>query len=80
MQLVVKISCFSVCTGIECASLQPPMNGLVNNPEDTIVGSVASYTCNEGYELSGPITRSCEVTGQWTATEPVCKGLYYIVL
>ncbi len=69
----------SSSAGIECPSLQSPENGVVTNPEDTIVGAVASYICNEGYELSGPRTRSCEVTGEWTSTDPVCNGSYVLM-
>ena len=34
-------------------------------------GSVATYTCNDGYLLFGDKTRTCR-DGMWSGTEPVC--------
>ena len=39
------------------------------------VGGVATYTCNNGYTLTGASMRMCEqngVTGQWTLQPPTC--------
>ncbi len=37
-------------------------------------GTVASYTCNTGYMLTGDVIRVCEVTGDWSGSEPTCTG------
>ncbi|XP_064385961.1 uncharacterized protein LOC135334617 isoform X2 [Halichondria panicea] len=42
-----------------------PMNGTKPN------GTVATYTCDDGFNLSGDATRIC-FDGYWTGTEPVC--------
>ncbi len=34
----------------------------------------AEYSCNPGYTLKGNATRLCTSDGQWTPSQPVCKG------
>ena len=46
-------------------------NGSVSAPATTL-GSVASYTCNTGYSLSGAPTRTCQADGTWSGTAPTC--------
>ena len=46
----------------------------------TLNGSVATYTCSEGYILMGPESITCltdvtMISGSWSASPPVCKGL-----
>ena len=36
-------------------------------------GSVATYTCNDGYQAVGEVTRTCETDGTWTGDPPVCE-------
>ena len=44
------------------------------NPGDT-----CSYTCNTDlYELSGGYTRTCQIDGSWSGSDPVCKRSEYI--
>ena len=40
----------------------------------TTFGSVANYSCDNGYELVGPSTRMCQANGSWSDTAPSCKG------
>ena len=40
----------------------------------TMFGSVANYSCNNGYEIVGPSTRICQANGSWSDTDPLCKG------
>uniref|UniRef100_T1J8N7 Sushi domain-containing protein n=1 Tax=Strigamia maritima TaxID=126957 RepID=T1J8N7_STRMM len=37
-----------------------------------LTGSIATYTCDEGYFLIGPVQRSCQVDGKWSSTVPFC--------
>lgn len=39
--------------------------------EFIVEGTIASYKCNEGYELFGTATRSC-AQGKWQGTVPYC--------
>ena len=36
-------------------------------------GTVATYSCEDGYELVGEETRICLVDGTWTGAEPECE-------
>ena len=49
-------------------------NGLVDLNPNTLQGSVATYTCSVGHELSGNATRTCQsLTGAWSGAEPTCN-------
>lgn len=41
--------------------------------------SFTSYTCQVGYSLKQPVTKSqsvtCQVNGTWTGSLPVCEGI-----
>ena len=65
-----------------CELLRSPMNGAVNTT-DTLEGTVAGYSCMQGYILSGDETRVCQlntntVLGVWSGTEPICISRLYI--
>ena len=36
------------------------------------VGSLASYTCNTGFNLVGNSARTCQSNGFWSGVEPFC--------
>ena len=63
------------CASASCSpDLTAPANGSVDRTTGT-TGDVASYTCNQGYTLSGNATRSCEADGTWTGTAPTCTAV-----
>ncbi|XP_003387839.1 PREDICTED: sushi, von Willebrand factor type A, EGF and pentraxin domain-containing protein 1-like isoform X2 [Amphimedon queenslandica] len=62
------------CRPIECGPLDSPDNGIVR-VEGTTVGSVAKYTCNPGFKLSGSDMRTCQATGEWSGSTPVCQSI-----
>ena len=40
---------------------------------ETVFGSQATYTCNDGFVISsGDDTRTCEANGEWSGSEPTC--------
>ena len=51
----------SITNGVGCYSL-------------VIVGSVATYQCDEGYSLSGDFQRTCQSNGSWNGRVPQCTG------
>ncbi len=61
-------------TGTECDQLKPPEYGDVKLSGLTI-GSHATYTCEDGFELLGNEFRSCEADGEWSGTDPTCQGI-----
>jgi len=61
---------------LECDSLVTPLNGLVNvsgqvNGKLT-AGSVAQFSCNQGYVLIGDSVRTCDAYLTWTGTPVIC--------
>ena len=56
-----------------CDELSDPTNGGVIWSTLT-EGSVATYHCDNGYELIGDDTRRC-VDGEWTGQEPTCSSI-----
>ena len=59
---------------IDCAMLMPPSNGRLDiNPSTTAPGGfMATYFCDEGYDLVGNSSRVCQVDGSWTGSDPNC--------
>lgn len=53
-------------------------NGVVIITKDILLpGDEITYTCKEGYELSGREKRYCLRTGNWSEEQPECLGIYY---
>lgn len=61
------------CIGVTCNPLDAPDNGFIRF-SSTTVGSVASYSCNPGFELQGVTSRICRPGGEWSEVAPVCIG------
>ena len=60
-----------VCEIVTCSELVPPNNGSVMYP-NTTYGSVATYTCDNGFLLSVENTRRCKADGSWSGSIPTC--------
>lgn len=58
---------------IDCGNLQSPANGRVEF-SSTSFRSVATYFCNEAFELVGDQTRFCQADGQWSRKAPTCQS------
>lgn len=69
----------SPSTAVDCGLLSSIENGYVRyTTNGTTLGHNVTYGCNPGYNLSMPLTRTCEVDGQWTAASiPVCSGMMH---
>ena len=69
----------------ECPTLSIE-NGMVQYDRDPSSsaaitgGTVATYSCADGYELVGEEKRTCLVDGTWTGTEPQCIGIRMIII
>ena len=68
---------YCVFLGINCGSPGTLENGMVTN-NGTFVTSVATFTCDFGYELIGDTQRVCQSDGTWSNMVPRCdrKLLY----
>ena len=60
-----------ICTLVDCGSLENPTNGQVDFTE-TFGGSIADYTCDQGYLLCGAESRICQSNGSWSESPPDC--------
>ena len=58
---------------ISCGRLDSPTNGKVVLSGIT-PGSVATYSCNSGFQLRGNEKRKCQNNGQWGGNAAVCRG------
>ena len=37
-------------------------------------GEEVNYSCDDGYNLIGEATISCQPSGSWNASSPICQG------
>ena len=59
---------------VDCGNLTDPNNGRVTHLSATFQ-SVAEYTCDVGFTLSGQsATRTCQSNGVWSGIQPSCQG------
>ena len=78
-------------TGITCPSRDPPTNAnvKVELTDDVNFGSVAIYTCDEGYGFVGvaDTIQLCEEDpsatiapfGNWSGSEPACQSESHLI-
>lgn len=60
-----------------CGQLSNPLNGFVSLTGTTL-GQRAFYSCEPGFLVVGNSTRTCQISGNWSNTEPRCEddGLF----
>ena len=58
---------------VVCPELTNPDNGQVDLSGMNI-GSLANYSCNSGYNLTGSELRMCMADGSWSGQDPVCQS------
>lgn len=63
--------CFVVHPVITCGALSAPTNGQISLTQDT-VGSIAEYSCDEGFQLKGHTIQLCNMDGLWVSEAPLC--------
>ena len=60
---------------IVCDALSNPANGGVNTTgHGTVVGDTGIYFCDYGYDLIGDDNVTCQSSGNWSGSPPLCKG------
>lgn len=62
------------CIPKRCPYPDPPVNGDLFY-EDTVYQSTISYSCNEGYILTGPDSAECLANGTWSNQAPECSSV-----
>ena len=58
---------------MDCGDLLAPTNGSVTLT-GTVEGSVANYTCDEGFLPDESVVRMCGSNGMWSGSTPQCEG------
>ncbi len=61
-----------------CPDLSSLINGMImysaGSPGNRPFSSSATYSCSNGYTLTGSTTRTCVSGGSWSGSAPTCKG------
>ena len=70
------VRCFRLEDIVDCDPLLPPQNGMVSF-NSTTSGSLATYSCDEGFRLTGIETRTC-FNGAWSNRDPTCTSKYNV--
>mmetsp|Transcript_25178 Transcript_25178/g.49555 ORF Transcript_25178/g.49555 Transcript_25178/m.49555 type:complete len:1154 (-) Transcript_25178:172-3633(-) len=58
-----------------CWPLTPPANGKVFVSNGGFYPAVAEFSCNPGFQLTGPTLRQCLSFGNWDGASPTCQKL-----
>ena len=70
---IFSTTCYlSVFVALMCPPLDAPGNGTVVWTGLT-PGSIATYSCNDGYALIGVKTRECQSDESWSDVPPTCE-------
>ena len=67
-----SVAVFLLSFTAECKDLADPANGDVTLSDGTHQGSLATYSCDAGYDLSDATVRVCLTSGEWSGWEPTC--------
>ncbi|XP_078668410.1 CUB and sushi domain-containing protein 3-like [Branchiostoma floridae x Branchiostoma belcheri] len=61
------------CQPGQCPSLTAPVNGALTPAGANSYQDVVTFTCNQGYELDGASSVTCQVDQTWSAPIPTCQ-------
>ena len=64
---------------VDCGMLPSISNGEVSQLSTT-VGSVATYSCNNGFDLVGQSSRSCLASKRWSGSPPTCQRELHVTI
>jgi hypothetical protein len=63
----------SLCEiAVDCGSLSVTNGSVGYTPMNTTLGTVATTTCNMGYNRTGPASRTCQTNGTWSGAANTC--------
>ena len=71
--LLLSIPLLFTPSVVDCGGLSSPQNGQVILTNTTF-GSIATYQCDDGFNLIGDMQRMCQSNGEWSGNEPTCEG------
>ena len=64
---------------ISCGRVKTPSNG-AKNDSSPLLGTVVTFSCNDGFRLEGSVQRICMALGKWSGTDVNCVGEYMFAL
>ena len=64
---------FYFSTARDCGAPEPSGPNGALSVGSTILGSIATYTCDIGHNLIGESVATCETDGEWSSGAPVCQ-------
>lgn len=70
---------FLFLLAIDCGIVKTPQNGSVLG-EVTTYPNVLRFYCDEGFTLHGADIITCQASGSWSGTAPICKGNLRIMI
>ena len=62
---------------VQCPALDNPPNGEVTLSNNNSAFSVATYRCDFGYIIGDVTSRTCQVDGSWSGSEPTYTGKFW---
>ncbi|XP_066271848.1 P-selectin-like [Branchiostoma lanceolatum] len=60
------------CTPVQCRNLTAPEHGAMSSTGPNYYPDVVTFTCNQGYELSGASSVTCQADQTWSDPVPTC--------
>ena len=77
------VECVFTISG-PCSDLPPLMNGDIaytgGLADSRPINTIATYTCDNGYTLTGGSFRACPNDGTWSGTTPTCQCEFHYIL
>ncbi len=81
--IVIKDHNICIMYTAVCEDLPPPANGVISYDRMFFprpAGTVATYTCDTGYDIFGRSTRTCQLDTTWSGGDTVCQGIFLYCL
>ncbi|XP_035669063.1 sushi, von Willebrand factor type A, EGF and pentraxin domain-containing protein 1-like [Branchiostoma floridae] len=60
------------CQPVTCSARTAPTNGAVNTTGSASYQDDVQFTCDQGYQLNGDSSATCQADGTWNASVPTC--------
>ncbi|XP_019622471.1 PREDICTED: E-selectin-like, partial [Branchiostoma belcheri] len=65
---------------VQCPALTAPTNGSLSATGESSYLDVVTFSCDQGYELDGSTSATCQGDGSWNASVPDCNAVQCPVL
>ena len=70
--------CYHSDVSLTCPPLSLLSHGNIFKTNGSMMGSLATYTCDFGYQLNGTNDKRLCEDGQWTGMELICRGEFLL--